>query len=142
MNWFKKIFRWVNNMSILKRYKNTYGPLSKEEKKKIEYLNSTEYWANIFKSAEENLYPYSMIGVSIVPEKEPSDLCLQTATKAWTQPKTSNKEMDSDLAYEFAKIIDSIWSKPWLGNATNKELLDELETRINIHWDLYYKTTR
>ena len=31
MNWFKKIFVWINNMSILKRYKNTFGPLSREE---------------------------------------------------------------------------------------------------------------
>ena len=45
--------------------------------------------------------------------------------------------MDSDLGNEFALILDEIWSKPWLGNATTRELLEELSTRS----DLDYKTT-
>ena len=67
---------------------------------------------------------------------EPTSLALQKAAQAWCGEKTSSKEMDSDLAIEFAKILDEIWSKPWLGNATTKELLDEVGART----DLEYRT--
>lgn len=45
--------------------------------------------------------------------------------------------MDSALAMAFARKLDEIWNKPWLGNATTKELLDEIAARV----DLNYKTT-
>jgi hypothetical protein len=72
------------------------------------------------------------------PQKTPSELSLQTAAKAWCTDVTSNKEMDVELATAFAEILDDIWSKPWLGNATTKELLDEIGARCG---DLNYKTT-
>jgi len=69
--------------------------------------------------------------------KLPSSLSLQTAAKAWGTSKTSHKEMDAELATAFAYILDDIWSKPWLGNATTKELLEEIGARCG---DLNYKT--
>ena len=38
------------------------------------------------------------------------------------------------------KEIKALMDKPNLGLATNKELLEELKTRIEIHWDLNYRT--
>lgn len=72
----------------------------------------------------------------IEEKKQPSPLCIERAAQAWCTPETSSIEMNTDLAYAFAKILDDIWSKPWLGNATTRELLDELKTRV----DLDYKT--
>jgi hypothetical protein len=69
--------------------------------------------------------------------KKLSDLSIQTAATAWCQDTTSHIEMDVELATAFAEIIEDIWSKPWLGNATTKELLDELNARCG---DLNYKT--
>jgi hypothetical protein len=69
--------------------------------------------------------------------KDPSDLSLKTVAKAWCQEKTSGIIFDPDLAVEFARILDDIWAKPWLGNATTKELLDELGARCG---NLNYKT--
>jgi len=69
--------------------------------------------------------------------KEPSAVSLGKAAQAWCAPETSSIVMDEKLATEFAKIIDEIWTKPWLGNATTKELLDEISARV----DLDYKTT-
>ena len=67
----------------------------------------------------------------------PSELSLGKAAQAWCMPYTSNKVMDEELATAFAEILDDIWSKPWLGNATTKELLDEIAARCG---DLNYKT--
>jgi len=67
---------------------------------------------------------------------EPSELCIKKAAQAWCTPETSSIVMDERLAFAFAKILDEIWSKPWLGNATTKELLDEISARV----DLNYRT--
>ena len=72
--------------------------------------------------------------------KIPSDLALQKAAQAWGLCSTEKIVMDTDLCTAFAIILDDIWSKPWLGNATTKELLDELYARIEINGDLEYKT--
>jgi len=37
---------------------------------------------------------------------EPTERSLQIAAQAWQGPNTSHIEMDSRLAYEFAKILD------------------------------------
>ena len=55
----------------------------------------------------------------------------EKAAQAWCTPTTSNKEMDTELAEAFAEILDDIWSRPWLGNATTGELLDEIKARVN-----------
>jgi hypothetical protein len=58
-------------------------------------------------------------------------LSLEYAAQAWTKPETSHKEMDVDLVCAVAEIIEEILSKPWLGNATTGELLDEIRARVN-----------
>ena len=68
------------------------------------------------------------------------DLARQEAAKAWCQPKTKNIEMIPELYEAFAEIIENIWTKPWLGNATTRELIEELKTRIEIDGKLVYKT--
>jgi hypothetical protein len=68
--------------------------------------------------------------------KKLSTLSIEKAAQAWCTPETSSIEMNEKLAYAFAEILDEIWSKPWLGNATTKELLDEIAARV----DLDYKT--
>lgn len=65
-----------------------------------------------------------------------SQLSREKAAQAWCTPKTEKKVMDTELAEAFADILDEIWSKPWLGNATTRELLDEVKARV----DLDYKT--
>lgn len=72
--------------------------------------------------------------------KIPSDLARQKAAQAWRLTTTEKKTMDSDLCTAFAIIIDDIWSKPWLGNATTKELLEELLARAEIHGYSEYRT--
>ena len=70
-----------------------------------------------------------------------SNLSKERAAQAWCTPETETIEMDVRLALAFADILDEIWSKPWLGNATNEQLLEELKVRIQIHWTLDYRTT-
>ncbi len=67
-------------------------------------------------------------------------LARERAAEAWCKVKTSHKEMDADLAEAFAEIIDEIWSKPWLGNATTAEMLAELTVRAEIHGYANYRT--
>lgn len=67
-----------------------------------------------------------------------SELARQKAAQAWTKPETEEIEMNPALAEAFAEILDDVWSKPWLGNATTKELLEEIEARV----DLNYRTTK
>ena len=70
-----------------------------------------------------------------------SSLARERAAQAWCKDATKDRVMDIELCEAFADILDDIWTKPWLGNATNANLLDELRTRIQIHWDLSYQTT-
>ena len=69
-----------------------------------------------------------------------TDLSLQKAAQAWLKPNTSSKVMDIELAIAFAEILDEIWVKPWLGNATTGELLDEIKARVVLDGKLQYKT--
>lgn len=72
-----------------------------------------------------------------------SQLAMTHAARAWCQPATSHLEMNTLLAVEFAKILDGVWSQPWLGNATTEELLNELRTRIEMEsGGLDYKTVQ
>ena len=78
-----------------------------------------------------------------------STFCLEKAAQAWQGDKTSSKVMDSELAIEFAIILDGVWSQPWLGNATTEELLEELKARLGsdiLNWipedKLQYKTVQ
>ena len=72
----------------------------------------------------------------------PSNLAIEKAAQVWCKPSCSDKVMDTVLATAFAEVLDEIWNQPWLGNATCRELLDELSTRIEIHGPgLGYKTT-
>lgn len=60
---------------------------------------------------------------------------MRLAAQAWCEESTKNKVMDTELAMEFAKIIEKVKkeysSKPWLGNATTSELIYELSARCN-----------
>lgn len=69
-----------------------------------------------------------------------SELSRERAARAWCTDKTSNIEMDVDLAEAFADILDEIWSQPWLGNATSRELLGELKARMDVQGQLDYRT--
>ncbi|MCK4258067.1 MAG: hypothetical protein KAX49_03765 [Halanaerobiales bacterium] len=69
-----------------------------------------------------------------------SKLAMQTAVRAWCEPSTENIVMIPELAEEFAIILDNIWDKPWLGNGTNRELIEEITTRLEIDGKLDYKT--
>jgi len=59
-------------------------------------------------------------------------LSRESAAQAWCQPKTSHITMIPELAEEFAIILNEIWRQPWLGNATNAELIEELKTRYDM----------
>ena len=65
-----------------------------------------------------------------------TELAIQKAAQAWCRESTKHIEMDVDLAEAFADILDEIWSKPWLGNATTGEMLDEIKCRV----DTKYRT--
>jgi hypothetical protein len=65
-----------------------------------------------------------------------SPLAIQTAARVWCRSETSHIQMDPALAQAFADVLDEVWSKPWLGNATTGQLLDELRARL----DCSYKT--
>jgi hypothetical protein len=65
------------------------------------------------------------------------ELSREKAAQAWCKEKTKGKVMDPDLCEAFAKILEDVWSKPWLGNATTGELIEELKARIE---DLNYRT--
>ena len=60
----------------------------------------------------------------------------EEAAKAWCGEKAKDKEMDVDLAEEFAKILIDHMYAPHLGCATTGELLAEIMERV----DLEYKT--
>ena len=68
------------------------------------------------------------------------ELARQTAAQAWCEPTTENITMIPELAFAFADIIEDIWSKPWLGNATTRELIEELKARIDVDGKLDYRT--
>lgn len=67
---------------------------------------------------------------------EPGPLARELAAQAWGRPSTSHKVLDFELAEAFAQVLQEVLSKPWLGNATTRELIDELAARS----DLDYKT--
>lgn len=77
---------------------------------------------------------------NIKMDKKLSNWAIEKAVGAWTTEKTSHKVMDEELAFEFAKIIERIGSRPWLGNATTKELLEELTARAEVGGYSSYKT--
>lgn len=64
----------------------------------------------------------------------------EEAARVWCKPETEKIEMDPVLCEEFAKVIHIIKSQPYLGNATTRELLEEITARIEVSGDLDYKT--
>lgn len=54
----------------------------------------------------------------------------EKAAQAWCKPSTHSIEMIPELAEAFAEIIEEIWSHPWMGNATTRELLAEISARF------------
>ena len=43
-----------------------------------------------------------------------------------------SKETSLRLAEAFAVILDEVWARPWLRNATTEELLSELQDRLEL----------
>jgi hypothetical protein len=72
--------------------------------------------------------------------KIPSTLALEKAAQCWCDDRTKHIVMIPELAVVFAELLDSIWSNPWLGNATTSELLDELRCRCEVNGTINYKT--
>ena len=68
------------------------------------------------------------------------EFAMQEAAGAWQGEKTKNTIMDVELAEEFAKILVKHMYAPKLGCATNREILEELKTRIEMDGKLDYKT--
>ena len=68
-----------------------------------------------------------------------SDLCTQKAAQAWCKSGTEKLEMDPALCKAFAEILEEIWSQPWLGNATTRQLIDELSARIEVDQGMDYR---
>lgn len=58
-----------------------------------------------------------------------SELSKQKAAQAWCFNSTKHLEIDLVLAEAFAEILDDVWSKAWLGNATSGEMIEELRAR-------------
>jgi uncharacterized FAD-dependent dehydrogenase len=58
----------------------------------------------------------------------------QEAGRVWGQKNTRHKVMDTDLAEAFAKILVVHMYKPHLGCATTRELLKEIEARLDMEW--------
>ena len=69
-----------------------------------------------------------------------TSLAREKVAQAWCTPRTEKITMDVELAEAFANILDEVWSKPWLGNATTAELIDEIRTRCEVDGTLDYRT--
>lgn len=69
-----------------------------------------------------------------------SSLATKLAAQAWCLAKTKHIEMDVTLCEGFAMVLDDVLSKPWLGNATTAELIDELRARCEVNGTLSYRT--
>lgn len=59
-------------------------------------------------------------------KEEISAFAKHRAAQAWCTPETERIEMDLVLAEAFAAILDEVLSESWVGNATIRELLEEL----------------
>ena len=66
--------------------------------------------------------------------------CREKAAQAWCKPATEHLTMIPELAEAFAQILNEIWEMPLLGNATTKELLNEIAARLT-DGQLNYKTS-
>ncbi len=69
-----------------------------------------------------------------------TELSREKVAQAWCTPETEGITMDPVLAEAFANILDEVWSRPWLGNATTAELLDEIRARCEMNGTLDYRT--
>ena len=58
------------------------------------------------------------------------ELARQKAAQAWCTPTTGDITMIPELAFAFADILEEAWNAPLLSNATTRDLLMEIETRI------------
>jgi len=63
----------------------------------------------------------------------------QAAAAAWCANETSDREMDTVLAEEFAKILVAHMYAPHLGCATTGDLLDEVKARVDTGYSVIEK---
>ena len=68
------------------------------------------------------------------------ELARQVAAQAWCTDQTKHIVMVPKLAFAFADILELVWNKPWLGNATPAQLLGELHSRIGTSCDIDSKS--
>ena len=73
-------------------------------------------------------------------KKKISEFATHKAAQAWCMQKTEKIDMIPELAEEFARIVEEVSSHPWLGNASTRELLEELTARIEVDGKLDYRT--
>lgn len=62
----------------------------------------------------------------------------QKAAQAWCGETTKGKTMDVELAEEFARILVIPMFEPKLGCATTRDLIEEVEARIEMDGKLDY----
>jgi len=65
----------------------------------------------------------------------------EKAAQAWCSSETRHLEMIPELAEVFADMLVDCWAEARLGNATTRELLEEITARIEMDGQLDYKTT-
>ncbi len=61
---------------------------------------------------EEQISKTEISEIAAMQTRKPSSAAMMKAGAAWCQPSTSGKIMDTDLAIEFALIIDDIDQNP------------------------------
>lgn len=66
------------------------------------------------------------------------NLSISLASKAWCDSRTSHKVMDVELAEVFSEILDEEMSKPNLGCATTRQLLDEVKARVDLDYSTVF----
>ena len=69
-----------------------------------------------------------------------SEYAQQKAAQLWCKPSTSHIEMNNVLCEAIAEEIEYLTSIPWLGNATTRQLLDEVRARIETDGMMDYRT--
>lgn len=66
---------------------------------------------------------------------------LGAASVCWeeTPPGVFDSDRAAQVGNELVKIVLQYATKPWLGLATTRDLLEELTARIEVNWDLDYR---
>lgn len=107
----------------------------------LDGYTTRKLWAQLRDAAGIPKGTATALGLAPLKPLPAHGLARDTAAQAWCTPETGHIPMDTRLAEAFAKILDRVWSQPWLGNATTAELLDELTARAEVGGYATYSTT-